>query len=60
MSILDTLSKERIFSVCKVAGGYEFGECCDYHFTHTLTEQQLDDLIAELIALKSRISKGGK
>lgn len=53
MSILDTLSEARIFSIRSSPDGYEFEEQCDNYFTYTLSPEQLDELINELIALKA-------
>ena len=53
--ILDALESERIFSIAIVNGKAVFTESCDDYFSHALTPQELDELIAELQDVREQL-----
>lgn len=53
--ILHALSEERIFWIePDVSGTFDIVECCDNHFAVEMTEDELRQLAAEIIALADR------
>lgn len=53
-SILESIDDANIFSLEKTHNGYELGESCDYYFWRTLTQEQFERLIQELIEMSKK------
>ena len=54
--VLETLSRDRIFSIIRKEDGFYIFENCDEYFSHKLTKKECEDLSELFLQISSEIT----